>query len=170
MKHRPREEAGCEGKTGGHRVEQGRGRGMTGKEGKRQRSASSKATASRRAPRCTICASEARSRQRRLKTRACMATTATSGVALAKNAVCKARGYRPIEGRVKKDRLKHGRDSERTRSCLTAGHGRDSIRKSARPTPTPRGIEKRQTSRSCILTGHRKGYGATICEGAHTNT
>ena len=24
MKHRPREEAGCEGKTGSHRVEQGR--------------------------------------------------------------------------------------------------------------------------------------------------
>ena len=99
-----------------------------------------------------------------------MATTATSGVASAKNAACKARGYRPIEGRVKKVRLKHGRDRERTRSCLTAVHSRDSIRPSARPTLTSRGKEKRQTSRSCILTGHRKRHRATICEGAHTNT
>ena len=113
---------------------------------------SSKATASRRAPRGTIGASEAHSRQRRLKTRACMATTATSGVASAKNAVCKARGYRPIEGCVKKVRLKHGRDRERTRSCLTAGHSRDSIRPSARPTLTYRGKEKRQTENVCLTT------------------
>ena len=170
MKHRTREEAGCgrKDRRASRRTRQGRAR--TGKEGKRRSSACSKATASRRAPRCTICASEARARQRLLKTRACMAMTATSGVASAKNAVCKARGYRPIEGRVKKVRLKRGRDSERTRSCLTSDHSRDSIRPSVRPTPTPRGIEKRQTSRSCILTGHRKGYGATICEGAHKNT
>ena len=51
-----------------------------------------------------------------------MAMTATSGVASAKNAACKALGYHPIEGRVNKVRLKHGRDRERTSSCLTAGY------------------------------------------------
>ena len=61
-----------------------------------------------------------------------MTTTATSGVASAKNAVYKARGYCPIEGRVKKARLKRGRDSERTRSCLTSDHSRDSNRPSTR--------------------------------------
>ena len=140
MTHRPREEAGCEGKTGGYCVEQGRA-----EPGLAKKASGGGLQAARqlpRAPRCTIGASEAWSRQRRLKTRACMATTATSGVASAKNAVCKARGYRPIEGRVKKVRLKHGRDRERTRSCLTAGHSRDSSRPSARPTITYRGKEK----------------------------
>ena len=59
--------------------------GLATQEGKRRSSASSKATASRRAPRCTTCASEARARQRRLKIGACMTTTATSGVASATN-------------------------------------------------------------------------------------
>ena len=95
-----------------------------------------------------------------------MATTATSGVASAKNAVCKARGYRPIEGRVKKVRLKHGRDRERTRSCLTAGHSRDSIRPSARPTLTYRGKEKRQTDNVHLTTVYRNGMRGAKCEGA----
>ena len=156
--------------------------GLATQEGKRRSSASSKATALRRAPRCTTCASEARARQRRLKIGACMTTTATSGVASEQTAVCKARGYRPIEGHVKKICLKRGRDSERTRSCPTAETVFDRLRgarsKPTRPTPTtsvqgtkkhpkPRRIEKRQTARSCISTGHRKVYGATICEGAH---
>ena len=71
-----------------------------------------------------------------------MAMTATSGVVSAKNAVCKARGYRPIEESVKKVRLKHGRDRERTSACVTAGYSRDSILPSARPTLTPKGKEK----------------------------
>ena len=156
--------------------------GLATQEGKRLSSASIKATASRRAPRCTTCASEARTRQRRLKIGACMTSTATSGVASAQTAVCKARGYRLIEGCVKKVRLKRGRDSERTRSCPTADHSNGSLRgarsKPTRPTPTtsvqgtkkhpkPRVIEKRQTARSCISKGHRKVYGATICEWAH---
>ena len=37
-----------------------------------------------------------------------------------------------MEGRGKKVRLKRGRDSERTRSCLTSDHSRDSIRPSTR--------------------------------------
>ena len=99
-----------------------------------------------------------------------MAMTATSGVASAKNAACKARGYRPIEGRVKEVHLKHGRDRERTSSCLTAGYSIDSILPSARPTLTSIGKEKRQMSRARVLTGHRKRHRATVCEGAHTNT
>ena len=99
-----------------------------------------------------------------------MAMTATSGVVSAKNAACKARGYRPIEGRVKKVSLKHGRDRERTSACVTAGYSRDSILPSVRPTLTPIGKENRQTSRACVLTGHKKIHRATICEGVHTNT
>ena len=99
-----------------------------------------------------------------------MAMTATSGVVSAKNAACKARGYRPIEERVKKVRLKHGRDRERTSACVTAGYSRDSILPSARPTLTPIGKEKRQTSRARVLTGHKKIHRATICEGVYTNT
>ena len=74
-----------------------------------------------------------------------MATTATSGVVSAKNAVFNARGYCPIEERVKKVRLKHGRDMERTSACVTAGHSRDSILSSARPTLIPKGKEKKKT-------------------------
>ena len=99
-----------------------------------------------------------------------MAMTATSAIVSAKNAACKARGYRPIEEREKKVRLKHGRDRERTSACVTAGYSRDSILPSARPTLTPKGKEKRQTSRARVLTGHKKRHKATICEGVYTNT
>ena len=56
-----------------------------------------------------------------------MTMTATSGVVSAKNAVFNARGYRPIEERVKKVRLRHGRDRERTSVCMVAGHSRDNM-------------------------------------------
>ena len=66
----------------------------------------------------------------------------------------------------KKVRLKHGRDRERTRSCLTAGHSRDSIRPSARPTLTYRGKEKRQTDNVCLTTVYRNGMRGAKSEGA----
>ena len=56
-----------------------------------------------------------------------MTMTATSGVVSAKNAVLNARGYRPIEERVKKVRLLHGRDRERTSVCMVVGHRRDNM-------------------------------------------
>ena len=56
-----------------------------------------------------------------------MTMTATSGVVSAKNVVFNARGYRPIEERVKKVRLRHGRDRKRTSVCMAAGHSRDNI-------------------------------------------
>ena len=97
-----------------------------------------------------------------------MTMTATSGVVSAKNAVFNARGYRPIEERVKKVRLKHGRDRERTSACTAAGHIIDSILSSARPTLVPK--EKRQSSRVRVLTEHQKRHKVTICDGVHTNT
>ena len=49
------------------------------------------------------------------------------GSSLGENAVFNARGYRPIEERVKKVRLRHGRDRKRTSVCMAAGHSRDNI-------------------------------------------
>ena len=83
------------------------------------------------------------------KTQACMTMTATSGVVSAKNAVFNARGYLPIEERVKKVRLKHGRDRERTSACMAAGHSIDSILSSAKPTLVPKG-KKNDSRQGCV--------------------
>ena len=85
-----------------------------------------------------------------------MTMTATSGVVSAKNAVFNARGYLPIEERVKKVRLKHGRDRERTSACMAAGHSIDSILSSARPTLVPKG--KKNDSRQGYTKTHVGWY------------
>ena len=77
-----------------------------------------------------------------------MTMTATSGVVSAKNAVFNARGYLPIEERVKKVRLKHGRDRERTSACMAAGHSIDSILSSARLTLTQG--KKNDSRQGCV--------------------
>ena len=79
-----------------------------------------------------------------------MTMTATSGVVSAKNAVFNARGYLPIEERVKKVRLKHGRDRERTSACMAAGHSIHSILSSARPTLVPKGKKTTVVKGACI--------------------
>ena len=78
-----------------------------------------------------------------------MTMTATSGVVSAKNAVFNARGYRPIEERVRKVRLRHGRDRKRTSVCMAAGHSRDNILWSARPILVPKG-KKNYSRQGCV--------------------